>query len=311
MNKPTNINRRNFLKQSSFTSGGLLLSGCSTATLAPLVTHTTNALDLTIFATNWGWHGTMDAFCKKAKEEGYDGVEIWTPRNEKDTDIFMNAVAKHDLKFGFLAGNWGETVQANLEVFESMLATAIALKPIFINCHSGKDHYSFADNQKFIEATEQRKSEGIPIYHEGHRSRMLFAAHITKTFLEKNPNLRLTLDISHWCVVAESLLQDQTENVALALSRTDHIHSRVGFEEGPQVCEPRAPEFKKAVDAHFAWWDQVVEMKKQSGQPLTMTTEFGPPNYMWSLPYTKQPLANLWEVNAHMMHLWRERYLNT
>ena len=51
-----------------------------------------------------------------------------------------------------------------------------------------------------------------------------------------------------------------------------------------------------------------VAIKSAKGEKLTMTTEFGPHSYMWALPYTKMPVANLWEVNAYMMRLWRERY---
>jgi hypothetical protein len=81
--------------------------------------------------------------------------------------------------------------------------------------------------------------------------------------MEKHSSLRLTLDISHWCNVHESLLNDQLETVKLAISRTDHIHTRVGHAEGPQVNDPRAPEWKDAVSAHFGWWDQVVEQKEK------------------------------------------------
>lgn len=31
--------------------------------------------ELTIMATCWGFDGSMDEFCDKAKKEGYDGVE--------------------------------------------------------------------------------------------------------------------------------------------------------------------------------------------------------------------------------------------
>ena len=33
---------------------------------------------------------------------------------------------------------------------------------------------------------------------------------------------------------------------------------------------------------------------------MTFTPEFGPPGYMPTLPYTKQPVADLWELNAWM-----------
>ena len=148
----------------------------------------------------------------------------------------------------------------------------------------------------------------VPIYHETHRSRILFAAPVARTFMEKIPDLRLTLDISHWCNVHESLLEDQVDTVAMALNRTDHIHARVGHQEGPQVNDPRAPEWNAAVQAHYAWWDRVVEQKKKEGKRLTILTEFGPSNYLPTLPYTRQPVADQWEINNYMLNTLRKRY---
>ncbi|MGH2624922.1 MAG: hypothetical protein ACRDE7_14740 [Sphingobacterium sp.] len=178
-----------------------------------------------------------------------------------------------------------------------------------MNCHSGRDYFSYEQNTAFIEhTTKLSKESGIPIYHETHRSRMLFAAPVAKQYLEKNPDLRITLDISHWCNVSESLLQDQQQTVDLALHRTGHIHSRVGHPQGPQVNDPRAPEWETAVKTHFAWWDKVVQLKKRAGDTLTVLTEFGPPDYMPVLPYTRRPVADQWAINVYMMKLFRERY---
>lgn len=301
--------RRNFIKNTSLASAGLVLNSTGSSGLNQINFKIKKEFLLNIFATNWGFQGNMDAFCKKSKAEGYDGVEIWAPYKEKEQDDFFNAVEQHNLQFGFLAGSWGNSFEEHFDNFQKSIENALALKPAFVNCHSGKDYFTFEQGKKIFDFTfAQSKKSGIPIIHETHRGRILFAAHLAEDYLKKIPELRLTLDISHWCCVAESLLQDQKKAVDLALKRTDHIHSRVGFAEGPQVPEPRAPEYKNALDAHFAWWDKIVELKSETGQTLTMTTEFGPANYMWSLPYTRQPLANLWEVNAHMMRLWRERY---
>jgi hypothetical protein len=94
----------------------------------------------------------------------------------------------------------------------------------------------------------------------------------------------------------------------MALGRTSHIHARVGHPEGPQVSDPRAPEWADALHAHVAWWDKVMQQKKQLGGTMTVLTEFGPPDYMWSLPYTRQPLSDQWAINVHMMELFRKRY---
>ena len=126
--------------------------------------------------------------------------------------------------------------------------------------------------------------------------------------METIPELRVTFDVSHWCNVHESLLDDQQETVNLTLQRVDHVHARVGHAEGPQVNDPRAPEWDHAVKTHFAWWDKIVEIKKQKGDTLTILTEFGPPDYMPTLPYTRQPLADQWAVNVHMMQMIRNRY---
>ena len=126
--------------------------------------------------------------------------------------------------------------------------------------------------------------------------------------MEKIPELRVTFDVSHWCNVHESLLADQPETIDMTLQRVDHIHARIGHPEGPQVNDPRAPEWEAEVKAHLAWWDKVVDLKKQKGDTLTVLAEFGPADYMPTLPYTRQPLADQWAVNVYMMHLLRNRY---
>jgi hypothetical protein len=132
---------------------------------------------------------------------------------------------------------------------------------------------------------------------------------LPEILLKKIQRYKLTLDISHWCNVHESLLADQQETVQLALSRVGNIHARIGHEEGPQVNDPRAPEWESALKAHLGWWDAVVAQKVKSGEGLTILTEFGPPNYLPTVPYTKQPLADQWEINVYMMRMLRDRYL--
>jgi hypothetical protein len=94
----------------------------------------------------------------------------------------------------------------------------------------------------------------------------------------------------------------------LAISRSNHIHARIGHPEGPQVNDPRAPEWQNTVETHFKWWDAIVERKKKEGARLTILTEFGPADYMTTIPYTRQPLANQWEINVHMLKTLRARY---
>jgi sugar phosphate isomerase/epimerase len=306
--------RREFIKTSAAGSAALLLSSMETFGNQPLPIHETNKnYALKILATSWGFQGTMDEFCAKVKKEGYDGIELWWPTNNKKAqDDLFAALKKYDLAIGFLCGGSQSNPQEHLEFYKKMIDAAARQniqRPLYINNHSGRDHFSFDDNKKFIEHTQAlAKETGILICHETHRGRMLFAAHITRKFIESFPELRLTLDISHWCNVHESLLADQQETVEMALSRTDHIHARIGHPEGPQVNDPRAPEWEPVVKQHFEWWDKIVERKKKNGELVTILTEFGPPDYMPTLPYTKQPLGDQWAINVHMMQVLRKRY---
>lgn len=299
------MNRRKFIKNTAVAGGSLWLNPALNTPDFPVPAN----FSLKILATNWGFSGTWDAFAAKAKEAGYDGVEVWVMTDEKGRADFTAAMQKHGLSFGLLCGGSDADFDRHLPQFEAQLRSALALKPLYVNCHSGRDYFTFEQARAFFSlSTRLSRESGIPVYHETHRGRLCFAAHITRRFLEEIPDLRLTLDISHWCNVHESLLGDQPDTVALALSRTSHVHARVGHPEGPQVNDPRAPEWAGALDAHLAWWDKVVETRAKNGEGLTMLTEFGPPHYLPALPYTQQPVADQWGINVHMMQLLRKRY---
>ncbi|WP_316792634.1 sugar phosphate isomerase/epimerase family protein [Pedobacter frigoris] len=309
-----NQNRRNFLKTTATATAAGLLGPLGEITAAEIPFVPSKAgYELLFMATDWGFAGTTDEFCAAAKKEGYEGIEVWWPagNTEAQQNLFA-ALKKHNLQVGFLCGGGGSDPVAHLNSFKASLDAILSnkfQKPVYVNCHSGKDFFTYDQNKSFIDYTVKKTKEtGVSVYHETHRGRMLYSAIVAKQFIEKNPDLRLTLDISHWCVVHESLLGDQKETIDLALSRVDHIHSRVGHSQGPQVNDPRAPEWEQAIKSHLAWWDKVIERKKQKGERMTILTEFGPPDYLPTLPYTRQPVADQWGINVHMMNLLRKRY---
>ena len=297
------------MKRRGFLQSGLAI----TAATVPPSFVSNPRFSIKFMATDWGFTGTIEEFCKAAKKEGYDGVEVWWPREEEAKKRLFSSLHKENLQVGFLCAGWQSEPIEHIRTFKSSVLAAtsdLPIKPLYINCHSGRDYFSFDENLSMIRFTiERSKQTGIPIYHETHRGRMCFAAPVTRKFLEAERDMHLTLDISHWCNVHESLLEDQVNNVDIAIERTEHIHARVGHPEGPQVNDPRAPEWNKELKQHLAWWDKVVKRKKGKGEMLTILTEFGPANYMPTLPYTRQPVADQWEINAYMMRLLRERYL--
>ena len=261
------------------------------------------------FQTDWGRQISWDAFCEKTKASGYDGLETWFPRDEKSQVELKSALEKYDLKVGFLNGTDKSIPFAeSLKAYTKHFKTLISWKPAYINCHTGNDFYTFAQNKAFIDAANKvEKEHDIPIYHETHRGRFSYNLPDTKKYIEAIPDLKMTLDISHWMVVHESLLENQEEELAAVLDRSYHIHARVGYAEGPQVNDPEAPEWQKAVDRHMNIWEKVIRQKWETQDIYTITTEFGPADYMPTLPYTRVPVANQWKANVYMMKAIKER----
>ena len=303
------LSRRHFLSLSAVAGAGAVFNSLQSMAkpLTPLPGK--DGYRLLIFATNWGYSGSWEEFASRIKSLGYDGAELWYPADAREREEILSAFRARQLQFGFLIGSGERDFQKHLGQFRSSLEGASAAKPVYINCHSGRDHFSFDQNKRFIDLTTQvSKQSGVPVYHETHRARILYSAPVARQFIKSLPDLRITFDVSHWCNVHESLLADQEETLSEALGRVDHIHARIGHPEGPQVNDPRAPEWKDAVLAHFAWWDTVVSRKKREGNLMTFLTEFGPVDYMPSLPYTRQPVADQWDINKHMLDTLRTRY---
>ena len=270
-------------------------------------------MQMNYFCPLWGSEELeFDRFCDKVSVAGYDGVEMSIPLNDFETSEFLlQTLQKHGLKWVAQHHETGAPdVDQHLVECRRHLEWLASAKPLLINSHTGRDWFSFEDNNRVIDVARQvAQATGTTIVHETHRGRFSFSAAATRRFLEYNPDLRITADLSHWCTVSESHLHDQPDAIKLAISRADHIHARVGQIEGPQVTDPRAPEWANELNLHLGWWDRIVEAHRERGSELlTVTPEFGPYPYMPQLPYTRQPISSQWEINAHMMELLRDRY---
>ncbi len=120
--------------------------------------------------------------------------------------------------------------------------------------------------------------------------------------------MRLTCDFSHWCCVCERLIDSEPEVLALCAERGHHVHARVGYDQGPQVPHPAAPEYRPALEAHERWWKRIWKAQAERGTMVTtMTPEFGLDGYLQCAPFTQTPVADLDEINAWMAAREREQ----
>ena len=253
----------------------------------------------------------MEAFIKKAKVSGYDGIETWAPIDSNKQMQISKWLKEHNMKVIFLCGSDPNLpFEKGLSKYRIYLKNTLKLNPFAINSHTGSDFYTLSENLAFIEVANKLSHEyNIPIYHETHRGRFSFSLPKTIEYLEKNKDLILTLDISHWMVVHESLLKNRQELINKIIQRTNHIHARVGFEEGPQVNDPSAPEWKNTLERHLDIWEAIINKRLKENKYATITTEFGPPNYMPTLPITRKPTSDQWRSNVFVMKALKKRIL--
>jgi hypothetical protein len=269
-------------------------------------------MEIKILCPLWG-HEKEDIalFCQRVREAGYDGIDTWLPEDAGERGRLFDLLQKHELLLVSHQhqANGGDRT-AFRESFRRYLEISAEGGPVLINSHTGKDYFSFEDNLALIDiAAEFSEQRGIVVAHETHRGRVGYSPAVMGDYFKARPGMLLTADLSHWVCVSESFLENFHEPVQEAIRRARHVHARVGFEEGPQISDPRAPEWRHAVDHFLVWWDQIVAARRAAGaKMLTFTTEFGPPPYLPTIPFTGQPVADQFTINSYMKDLLRARY---
>ena len=269
-------------------------------------------MQIKILCPLWGHeHLEYKVFLDKVRESGYDGFDTWIPQDAHEKKLLFDYLQTHEMN---IVAHQHEARGSNFEDFKtSFLKNLHACAepcPILINSHTGRDYFSFQQNLQLIDIAEEfSEKTGITVAHETHRGRVGYSPQMTAEVFAARKNFLLTADFSHWVCVTESMLENFSETLDEAINRSRHIHTRVGFEEGLQVTDPRAPEWKYAVDNFLNWWDRIVDVNANANcKVLPLTTEFGPQPYMPTIPFANSPVADQFEINCYMKDLLNNRY---
>jgi sugar phosphate isomerase/epimerase len=245
----------------------------------------------------WGIDLPFEKQLDLIKADGYAAVEI-AGGYPDDPAAAKDAFASRGLQYIMMAFTGGATVEEHLSSFKRDLQKLATFKPRHVTVHSGNDWFSFKEAVGFYkEVVKIERDLPIPIAHETHRGRIFFNPWITRDVLGEVPELKLCVDLSHWVCVTESLMPNLGPIIELVAKHCLHIHARVGYEEGPQVPDPSAPEYARHVETHEGWWKTMLAARTTAGhKETTITPEFGPPGYLHTLPHTNVPVADLRKV---------------
>jgi sugar phosphate isomerase/epimerase len=264
-------------------------------------------MDIKVFCPLWGHeHENITDFVARVRNAGFDGLECGIPLDPSAKKELLDALSKQELLFISQQHQAeGSDFQEYKESFVKYLHHNLDGNPILINSHTGTDYFTFEQNLALIDITQDFEAKtGTKVTHETHRRRFTYAPMAIQPYFEARKEWTITADFSHWVCVSENYLEPFSVTMEEAFRRTVHIHARVGYQEGPQVPDPRAPEWAEAVDKHLQWWKRIVQARRAEGAALlTVTAEFGPPPYMPILPFTRKPVADQFEVNRYMKDL--------
>jgi sugar phosphate isomerase/epimerase len=263
-------------------------------------------MELRVYKSLWGMTAPLDEQFSMIAQAGYDGIES-AAQDIGDPEAFKRLLQEHHFEYIALVYTEGPD---HSEEFRQRIHDAMKYGPTKIVAHAGRDTMSFIKQVRFfVDALKIEEEIGIPIAHETHRRRPFFTPMNTLAILRELPELHLNVDFSHWCCVTESMLEDHATAIALAAERAVHVHGRVGYENGPQVPDPRIPEWEDRVQKHEQWWDLVINAHMQRGEKsLTFVPEYGPPTYMPTLPVTGAPASDLWDVCLWSANRFRKQF---
>ncbi len=274
-------------------------------------------MELRLFKTLWGHNGSLAEAIAACRPNHFDGLEGQMPATASERSKFRKQMADAGLDYiaeictaGGYVPDRTSPASEHLESLRRQAAAATECRPLFLTVIAGCDAWSSAQSVDFFgQAVALADESGLTVSFETHRSRSLFNPWITREILQQLPALKLTCDFSHWCVVCERLIDTEPDVIELCAGRAHHIHARVGYDQGPQVPHPAAPECQDALAAHERWWTQIWRRQLARGMAVsTLTPEFGPDGYLHCLPFTGAPVADLVQVNTWMAERQKRRF---
>jgi len=266
-------------------------------------------MQLSLFKTMWGATGSIAQSIEQliaAAMHGLEGPAPNTVQARKEMSVLLSQNGLHYIAEITTAGSYVPDRKASLEQhlssLKQKLSDSVELNPLFVTCLGGCDAWPEPLSIEFFQrAIELANQYDLQISFETHRSRSLFNPWVTQRIVEQIPDILLTVDFSHWCVVCERLMDSELDVINTIANNVQHIHARIGYEQGPQVPDPRAAEYKYTLEAHQRWWEIIWQSQlSRDFQTSTMTPEFGPDGYLHQLPHTQEPVADLWELNQWM-----------
>ncbi|TDF96800.1 sugar phosphate isomerase/epimerase [Paenibacillus piri] len=218
---------------------------------------------------------------EKIAEAGFTGIMAHLPTGQ-DAGLWRRLLDEYGFSLGI------HSFPRKPEDMTELLREAKQFGVLYVNSQVMD---SFVIGQAAVELlhglVEEARKAQIPYMIETHRGRVTQDLHRTVDYVKAIPELRLTIDLSHYIVAGELTaaasreLEMAGELFDVLLQRTSAIHARVSNGEqvqvdiGPNGEHPMVKPFMK-------WWERGMSCWLNEAKPgdiLPFVTELGPPDY--------------------------------
>lgn len=228
-------------------------------------------------ATLWGLKGIYnppEAGLQTLKERGVSVLEV---SDSELTPELLTEIQRH--QFGVVIQAYPDSA----EKLDETLQLATASRARAINAHAATPHLSEDEAVQLISGlVEKAGAAGISLYFETHRGRITQDLYRTSMLAQRVPQMRFTLDVSHYVLAEER--PGPTERLAplldTILNQTDMIHGRVS--NGQQIQVHTIEKDSEITENHRKLWTETMRrwrLRNKPGSSLIFTPELGPPPY--------------------------------
>lgn len=240
---------------------------------------------LEIVQSWWGMIGvgdgerewTVEEKFEKLAEQGYTGILGRFPL-PIEADTWRRMLDDYKFSFGV------HCFPYRREDLQSFYEQVQVVGADFVNCHIMNNFVVGRAAETLIrDLIDEAKGYSIPFFVETHRGRVTQDLHRTVDYVNAIPDLRLTIDLSHYALAGEMehISEQASELFDRLLRRTSCIHGRISngqqiqVDIGPNAEHPLVESYTNLWSKGMAYWLEQAD----PGDILPVLPELGPPNY--------------------------------
>jgi hypothetical protein len=254
----------------------------------------------------------MEEKFEEMDKAGFQGV-LGTSEVLQDAGRWARLLCEHKFKWGIGLGPWdGSNLIAYLE-------EAKALGALYANIQAG-DAFMVGDEaiHYLTEMLSLSKRIGIPCFIETHRGRITQDLLRTSEYVHLLPDMRLTIDLSHYVLAGEmQMISSKAETCFdLLLQRCSSIHLRISNGQQIQVNLDEDLDHDSWAARYADWWCKGIANWRKDAVPgdiLPLVCELGPPDYaMVHLVNRRETeLSDRWKQSLIMKRFVEQRLVSS